>query len=123
MRDLADGGVWLDDLGYVIYRLANDSRCNVNFKVYLASNKWCDEFQFCSCSGQDLGQERPDDKELFLSGFVKWDGCSNWDIGQKHFCGVQEAEGIGKLLRQLYEIAGQTLPEYDSEIMAGGEGE
>lgn len=66
------------------------------------------------------GEKYPDpteelaEAEIFLHGFIKWDGCSNWhfdeqDAAMIHFCGVEEAAEIGELFRQLYAIARETI--------------
>lgn len=50
---------------------------------------------------------------IFLSGSVKFDGCSNWDFHTDdtlmHFCDQAEAEGLGRLLGRLYQIARERL--------------
>jgi hypothetical protein len=48
--------------------------------------------------------------ELYLSGEVKWDGCSNWrfdeqDRVQLHFCGRKQMAAIGELLARLHDLA------------------
>jgi hypothetical protein len=68
-------------------------------------------------SGNHPTTELPD-AEKFFTGFVKWDGCSEWDLGSHHFCSVKEAEDIGRLLRRLYEFAAQWMPsnDFDDEL-------
>lgn len=54
--------------------------------------------------------------ETFLSGEVKWDGCSNWDFHtaeiHAHFCDRAQATGIGRLMDHLYQITKERLPTY-----------
>lgn len=63
-------------------------------------------------------QPMNDEMELLLEGHVKWDECSNWNIGSKdvmlHFCSKNEAEDLGKLLGFLYELACSMLKNADS---------
>jgi hypothetical protein len=51
--------------------------------------------------------------ETFLSGDVKCDGCSNWDFHTEetmsHFCGREQATGVGRLLGHLYQITEERL--------------
>lgn len=58
--------------------------------------------------------------ELFLSGSIKWDGCSNWDFhdhdGMAHFCGKNDATGLGRLMDHLYTITSERLTTYDKDI-------
>ena len=46
---------------------------------------------------------------LFMRGFIKWDGCSNWGFNSTnimvHFCGQKEAEQMGELFSYLYNRA------------------
>lgn len=53
---------------------------------------------------------------------VKWDGCSNFEFKDIHFCDRRGIERYNKLLLALYEIAyeflkiqGSTLPEWDND--------
>lgn len=57
----------------------------------------------------------------FLSGEVKWDGCSNWDFDIQdrcmlHFCGKGEAAGIGGLFEWLYGIAAEWMPDSEEHL-------
>jgi hypothetical protein len=60
-----------------------------------------------------------EDGELFLDGSIKWDGCSNWDFHtteiMAHFCGREQAVGVGRLLDHLYQIAKERLATYEGE--------
>jgi hypothetical protein len=61
-----------------------------------------------------------DAAEPFLTGFIKWDGCSNWDFHSRdcmiHFCGRKHATSIGRLMDRLYQIASERMEHYDAEI-------
>ena len=58
------------------------------------------------------------DAELYLSGSIKWDGCSNWmfENSPYHFCGRDSAINIGKLLENLYNLAKDILKETEDDI-------
>jgi hypothetical protein len=62
------------------------------------------------------------ESQRFLSGSIKWDGCSNWDWHTDgclmHFCGRGEAVSIGTLMTKLYDIAADRLPTFDAEFAA-----
>ena len=56
--------------------------------------------------------------EIYMHGYIKWDGCSNWhfDIQEGcmiHFCSVEEGEAIGTLFKSLYAIAARVIPCWD----------
>jgi hypothetical protein len=53
--------------------------------------------------------------QVFLSGSIKWDGCSNLQFDAQehcmlHFCGKKAATDVGVLLGRLYEMAWEMMP-------------
>lgn len=63
-----------------------------------------------------------DSADVYLSGSIKWDGCSNWhfdaqDDAMLHFCSRKEAGDIGELLRRLYDLAAEIIPEHRESIL------
>jgi hypothetical protein len=60
---------------------------------------------------------------LFLHGFVKNSGCSNWHIDDQgaedyfHFCSQLESRQLGELLACLYDIAADLMPDHRYEIV------
>jgi len=51
-----------------------------------------------------------DKADTWLTGHIKWDGCSNWRFVEQersmlHFCGKELAMGVGRLFGKMYEIA------------------
>jgi hypothetical protein len=65
--------------------------------------------------------KRVSEAELFLSGSVKWDGCSNLRFDHQdnvmlHFCGRKEATSIGVLLGRLYDLAAAMVPAFDESL-------
>lgn len=64
---------------------------------------------------------KTNEAEVFLSGSIKWDGCSNLRFDHQdrvmlHFCGKQEAMDIGILLGWLYELAAEMVPAFDESL-------
>lgn len=53
--------------------------------------------------------------DVFLSGYIKWDGCSNWDFENKnyplHFCSRSEIKRLSNLFIMLYDWALELMPE------------
>lgn len=45
-----------------------------------------------------------DDTEV-AKGSIKWDNCSNWEIYESHFCGLEEMKEFHKVMERCYEIA------------------
>jgi hypothetical protein len=60
------------------------------------------------------GEPCYDEERIFFTGFVKWDGCSNWDMGL-HFCSKKQAVELGTLLGRLYGLAARMIPHWDGD--------
>lgn len=59
--------------------------------------------------------------EEYLSGFVKWDGCTELNQGRPHWCGPEEYKAHAGLLKHIYHTAHQLMgrePEtpWDEEL-------
>jgi hypothetical protein len=55
---------------------------------------------------------------VYMSGSVKWDGCSNLTFDEQervalHFCGKENAMHIGALLGAIYDEAARCIPGWD----------
>jgi hypothetical protein len=53
-----------------------------------------------------------EEAETYVHGFIKWDGCSNWEYNKDsdimiHFCGSNEAEFAAKVIPLCYKIASE----------------
>lgn len=62
----------------------------------------------------------------FLTGYIKWDGCSNWDCqDQVHFCGKKEAmssmKNFQSLIEKLYDYTAELMPEYKKYLETYGD--
>lgn len=49
--------------------------------------------------------ENIEDAEIYLRGYIKWDGCSELDQGQPHWCGVTGFIKHTKLLKYIHKRA------------------
>jgi hypothetical protein len=59
--------------------------------------------------------------QVYLSGSIKWDGCSNMQFDEQekamlHFCGKSNAMNIGTLLERLYDLAAEMMPEHAKDM-------
>jgi hypothetical protein len=52
-----------------------------------------------------------DEAEVYLDGFIKWDGCTELDMGKPHWCGpdgyIAHIELLRYLYRRAYELMGR----------------
>lgn len=61
--------------------------------------------------------ETIEEAEAYISGSVKWDGCSNWFFRDDcyHFCGHDEAEdmiNVGKIMAECWKMTKQYCPNW-----------
>lgn len=59
-----------------------------------------------------------DKAQKYLSGEIKWDGCSNMKFDEQekcmlHFCGTHRLKQLSGLFKTLYEIAGKEIKHAD----------
>ncbi len=66
----------------------------------------------------ELWEECSHDDRRLLTGFLKWDGCSNWATDPAcmyHFCGPENADELAADFRKLYADYGKLIPAWDGE--------
>lgn len=56
--------------------------------------------------------------EVFITGSVKWDGCSNWTMQSNYFhaCSRAELARIGEVLGRCFDMAAKLCPNWDASI-------
>ena len=49
--------------------------------------------------------------EVFVNGFIKWDGCSEWSFteGGFHACGLKHVERVNRIAQVLYHEARELM--------------
>jgi len=82
--------------GYIVYAKLHEDEISVSFDVF-EEIRW--------------------EEEPFFAGYIKWDGCSNWDFLDKgfplHFCEQLDARNFGVFLSELYDWAQELMPKHD----------
>lgn len=58
-----------------------------------------------------------EEADVYLSGFVKWDGCSNWEFNAQeecmlHFCDRDSLGYISKVMQKCYDITAEYCPKW-----------
>lgn len=59
------------------------------------------------------------DTELYLDGFIKWDGCSEISFGNGlpiHFCGKKHFERHKMVLDAIWDICSKKIKYWNNEI-------
>ena len=74
-----------------------------------------------SRNNEDALYEVDEQCAVYMSGEVKWDGCSNIDIDENkncmlHFCGKRSAGKLGKMIDTVYALALEVLPSADKDL-------
>jgi hypothetical protein len=54
--------------------------------------------------------------EPTITGFVKWDGCSEMHFDRTHFCGRRDVVDFAAVLVAIHDLARDTLPKFDREV-------
>lgn len=94
----------------------------VDFRVVNIIGWDCDDVSKPYLFGPLMNEatETPEAAPAFWTGFIKWDGCSNWDFKTEdcaaHFCGRESATGIGRLMGRLYGITAEHLATFDKDL-------
>ncbi len=70
------------------------------------------QFRIFKHEGQSVIDDEPAfDEKPDLTGWVKWDGCSNWEVdGYFHSCSRAELEQLGQVLARCWDWAAELLP-------------
>lgn len=58
---------------------------------------------------------RADDSEVYLKGYVKWDGCTELDMGCPHWCGPDGYIRHAELLKHIYHRAFELMKRTPDE--------
>jgi hypothetical protein len=122
-RTLRDGfhGMGFRVVAAVEYSSSEGVPLSIEFSVYetVGFTTTYEEKPVYKRAGSDTSMdvvENIAEAQRFLHGNVKWDGCSNWSFDEHdkvmmHFCGVRDAEDIGRLFSALYSIARDLMPQ------------
>jgi len=80
-----------------------DSSNSKKYDTQIISRNFIKRDEACDIPTEDM-----EEAEVYLEGTIKFDRCSNWDFKTsevlKHFCGVEEVEEFGELMRRTYNI-------------------
>jgi hypothetical protein len=81
---------------YKLLQLGNINPSSFEFQLFDASNV-DGEIMVCADSGVLLPLDEIKDARIELSGFVKWDGCINWETDRScmlHGCGPAPSDVV-----------------------------
>jgi hypothetical protein len=115
-----------DDLRFTVTAELHENECSVAFKCY--------RFVLDTSSGErhypepDAACNFPgvltiDESEVYISGSVRFDGCSNWMFDESnrgtnlHFCSREEFAEISELMARCWDWAKELIP---ARIWSGG---
>lgn len=94
---------WLDFKAYEC--VGEESRPDAGRKLFLQAG-WKHSGEF--------SEKFPDDAEVTVGGYVKWDGCAHLDINRGHFCGAEDVAAFAKVLTELHRLC-LILPSVDRD--------
>ncbi len=98
-----------------VFELIGNNESSINFNVYerMSSSTYQDNIK------------PPDKVEIYLTGKIKWDGCSHiWQVNEdekdneyKHICGLAEWKNYLNMMEELYKYAMSLMDRVDeSEV-------
>lgn len=111
------------DLEYYITYEVHDYR--VEYVVYPVFSMYQGDGTLDTSNGVPLVEKdrgatpayRTEDAEVTVTGFIKWDGCSNWDFKtggcMLHFCDREQMVQLGELLGRLYDLTANLCPHWN----------
>lgn len=98
---------WLDFVAYeALGENGNNGMPDDGMKVY--RQKGC-------TNGNDFVTD-PGQAEETITGFVKWDGCSEMVLGHPHFCGRRDVAAFAEVMVAIHDLARDTIPKFDREV-------
>ena len=84
---------------------AEDTDLNADYYILWRFEENCSEYKIYAV-GRDNGND-----DLLADGYIKWDGCSNWWIGQRdcmlHICDPNWITDLHYLMLWCYEKANE----------------
>lgn len=90
----------------------------LGFKVYRVLGKTENGVKVYNRDGYQSSPDPVEDRttaQVFLSGSIKWDGCSDITIDDEplHFCGRADMEEFSALLSAVYDLAAELILSYE----------
>lgn len=90
----------------------------VDFKIY-DMVAWADDTPSWSGGGSCFVGTLAE-ADVYLHGFVKWDGCSNWhfneqDCGMLHGCSRENVQRFGDVLGRCWDWTAELLSNWDGD--------
>ena len=98
-----------NNLGFTV--IAEISDYHVDYYIYEQEGIMADGKVLFHKKDSDVSPdpvETIDESEVYASGFVKWDGCSNWYFDEQervmlHGCDKDDLLNLGKILAECWE--------------------
>jgi hypothetical protein len=103
------------ELGFTI--VANPKEYHVSYFIYdIVSSDPLLWPRIGSVAGPD-GVDKIEDAEVYLHGFVKWDGCSNWYFDRQdrvmlHGCSKADLQRFGDVMALCWEWTAELCPAW-----------
>jgi hypothetical protein len=93
---MSDKPIFLEELNLAII-VKEKADYSVDYEVYKAYEQ---------INGFELD-------ELVVKGYVKWDGCSNWEFSNLlHFCSKEEIENLSVAMRKCWDLTAELCPNW-----------
>lgn len=107
--------VHFKDIAYAaVVRLEEEYRLAVYFDIYEIAGETSDGVMLYGENAVD----HVEDAEIYLSGSVKWDGCSNWNFDEQdrgtmlHACSRRHLTNMGEVMARCWDIASGMIERF-----------
>lgn len=94
-----------DDLFCIV--VAETGEYDINFTIY--------EFQYGGIGGQKPTVEELSRSDQIAKGYVKWDGCSEWDVEGWHACSKKQLKDMSEIFSRCWDMASELCPNWGAD--------
>lgn len=106
------------DIGFTV--VAEPHYFHVEYLIYEIEGDSVDGNPLYHRKGSDSFPDSVDtieESEPYLTGEVKWDGCSNWEFDEQersmlHFCSRENLQSISEIMVACYDWTKELLPSF-----------
>lgn len=97
-----------------------ESPAAIDFKLYKITDIWNGNPVWERLDKDCYNTNKLEEARVYLDGFIKWDGCSNWRFVQQtnvmlHFCSLKEMQNISDVFTRCWTMTEDLLPRFEGD--------
>lgn len=108
-----------DDFGFTaVISWEGSDPAAIDFKLYKITDKWNGNPVWESKEKLYCNTNKLEEARVYLDGFIKWDGCSNWRFVHQtnvmlHFCSLKELQNISDAFTRCWTMTEDLMPKFE----------